>query len=431
VTARPAGVAKRLEGFRTLTRYPRTNQLPSLSATRDPGRLTVIGPTHPFRGGISHYTSLLVRALRTRFQVQFLSYSRQYPGWLYPGNNDRDPSASLLTYEPADGVFDALNPMEWRHLPNTIREHAPGLILLPWSTVYWVPFYACFLRACRRTLTSPVAFVCHNVLEHESSWLKSTLSKWVLGSGQLFLTHSERDRTLLSSWIGPERGNCVWTSPHPVYQHLMRPKLDKDQARAQLGIKADRVVLFFGFIREYKGLRYLLQSLPLIRERLAVHLIVAGEAWERTEPYFDLILSLGLKDSVTFNCRYVPNESVSLYFSAADLVAVPYVSATQSGIVQLAFGFRKPVLVGNVGGLPEVVDDRQTGYLVPPRNPRAIADAVLDFYEFGREQQMAENIEMQLPRFAWERMVNTIGEMIRSGSSSERPQSAPPLSDTP
>lgn len=410
----------RFEGFRTLPPHPESRE-PSLQNTNDESRrLTVIGPTHPFRGGISHYTSLLVRALRIRFQVQFISYSRQYPAWLYPGNNDRDPSSSLLIHEPPNVVFDALSFLAWRRVPKTIRNHRPALVLLPWSTVYWAPFYAFFMRACRRTLSSPIGFICHNVMEHEATWLKSTFSRRVLGSGDVFLTHSRREQDRLLHWIGAQRANCVWTSPHPVYQHLQGPLLEKGQARAQLGIKAERVVLFFGFIREYKGLKYLLQSLPLIRKRYPVHLIVAGEAWEKIDPYLTLIRDLGVEDLVTFHYHYVPNEVANIYFSASDLVAIPYVSATQSGIVQLAYGFRKPVIVGNVGGLPEVVDDRKTGYLVKPRSPHAIAEAVLDFYDFEREKQMIENIEKELPRFTWEKMVDTIEEMTRFCSLSNR-----------
>jgi glycosyltransferase involved in cell wall biosynthesis len=374
--------------------------------------LTVIGPTHPFRGGISHYTSLLVRTLKTRHQVQFISYSRQYPAWLYPGNNDRDPSSQLLILEDPDARFDALNPLAWNRLPRKILPHRPELVILPWSTVYWAPFYWLFLQAFRGVSTTPVAFICHNVLEHETSRLKSWISRSALALGDRFVVHSRRDQSNLLKWLGGDREEYIRVSPHPIYQHLHIRGLDKSSARAQLGLGADRVLLFFGFIREYKGLRYLLESLPLIQQHFPIHLLVAGEAWEDQRIYLDLIREMKLEKAVTFDPRYIPNEEVETLFSAADLVVIPYISATQSGIVQLAFGFHKPVVVGAVGGLPEVVAHGRTGYLIAPRNPQAIAEAVLDFYNFNRERLMIENIEHVLPKFSWLGMLETLDSLV-------------------
>lgn len=156
---------------------------------------------------------------------------------------------------------------------------------------------------------------------------------------------------------------------------------------------------------------HLLESLPQILKRSSIHLIIAGEVWGDRKPYLDLIRKLGLQEHVTFVHEYIPNEQVERYFAAADLVVIPYVSATQSGIVQLAFGFSKPVIVGNVGGLTEVVEHGKTGYLVAPRDPDAIASAVLDFYDGRREQPMVQNIESTKLRFSWEAMVETINRL--------------------
>jgi glycosyltransferase involved in cell wall biosynthesis len=374
-------------------------------------KLSVVGPTYPFRGGISHYTSLLARTLRKRHEVQFISYSRQYPAWLYPGSSDRDPSSSLILGEPPDKVFDAFNPWAWREIARSISQHQPRLVILPWSTVYWAPYYLIFLKALRRISRAAVLFSCHNVVEHESSWLKSAISRRALLRGDLFITHSHQDKANLLQWIGASRENQVWVSPHPIYHHLRTQMLGKAAARARLGVNAERVLLFFGFVREYKGLRYLLESLPLILSEFSIHLIIAGEVWGELKTYTDLIRKLNLQDHVTFHHHYIPNEEVESYFAAADIVAVPYVNATQSGIVQLAFGFKKPVIVGKVGGLPEVVEHLKTGYLVPPGEPRAIANAVSDFYGANRESEMGQNIELQLPRFSWEKMLDTINEI--------------------
>lgn len=378
--------------------------------------LSVVGPTHPFRGGISHYTSLLVRALRRRCRVQFLSYSRQYPAWLYPGATDRDPSLNPATLERPDATFDALSPRAWWRLPGRIVLHRSELVVLPWTAAYWAPFFHVFLKALARDSGPPALFICHNVIEHETSGLKSFLSRRVLRRGDYFLTHSDWDRAHLLNWIGGDQAHRVTMSPHPIYDHFNAAEIDPATARARLGLNCERVLLFFGFIREYKGLRYLLQSLPLILDRFRVHLLVAGESWEGLRPYRELIEKLHLEERVTLHARYVPDEMVPTYFAAADLVVVPYTSATQSGIVQLAHGFRKPVVVGNVGGIPEAVEQGRTGYLVAPRSPKAIAEAVVQFFSGAGGSTMPGHIEARLRERSWARLAEAVEAVGRKAA---------------
>lgn len=370
--------------------------------------LTVIGPTHPFRGGIAHYTTLLVRSLRCRHDVQFFSYSRQYPHWLYPGNTDLDPSHSLLTHEQPSITFDALNPLAWLRVAREVKASNARLVILQWSTVYWTPFYWLFLKRLGKGPHPKSVFICHNVMEHEPNRIKSAVSRRVLNCADFFITHSQWDRDNLERWLGPSRAGSIRVSPHPAYEHLNQPVLSKPEAKAALGIRAERVVLFFGFIRDYKGLRYLIESLPLVRAKLEVHLLIAGEVWGDSKPYHELIARLGLTANITLVEKYIPNEEVARYFAASDLVAIPYVSATQSGIVQLAYGFGKPVVVSRVGGLPEVVEDGVTGYLVPPQDSGAISNAVLDFYQQNREAGMCEAVGVKRAAFSWEQLCRTI-----------------------
>jgi len=375
--------------------------------------LTVIGPTHPFRGGIAHYTTLLVRSLRSSHDVQFYSYSRQYPHWLYPGNTDLDPSHSLLTHEQPSVTFNALNPLAWLRLAREVNASESRLVILQWSTVYWTPFYWLFLKSLGKRRQPKSVFICHNVMEHEPNWIKSAVSGRVLNCADFFITHSQWDRDNLERWLGPSRAKTIRVSPHPAYEHLNQPAFSKADAKAALGIQAERVVLFFGFIRDYKGLRYLIESLPLVRAKLDVHLLIAGEVWGDAKPYHELISRLGMTASVTLIERYIPNEEVACYFAASDLVVIPYVSATQSGIVQLAYGFGKPVVVSRVGGLPEVVEDGVTGYLVPPRDSVSISKAVLDFYQRGREATMCEAVRQKRAAFSWERLCRTIEDLAK------------------
>ena len=373
--------------------------------------LTVIGPTHPFRGGIAHYTTLLVRSLRTSHDVQFFSYSRQYPHWLYPGNTDLDPSHSLLTREAPSVTFDALNPLAWLRLAREVKTSSSRLVVLQWSTVYWTPFYWLFLKSLGKRRKPKSVFICHNVMEHEPNRIKSAISRRVLNRADFFITHPQWDRNNLERWLGPSRAGAIRICPHPAYEHLSQPVLSKAEAKAALGIRAERVVLFFGFIRDYKGLRYLIESLPQVRAKLDVHLLIAGEVWGDAKPYHELISQLGISASVTFVEGYIPNEEVARYFAASDLVVIPYVSATQSGIVQLAYGFGKPVVVSRVGGLPEVVEEGVTGYLVPPQDSASISNAVLDFYQHHREAAMCEAVCHKRSAFSWERLCRTIEDL--------------------
>jgi glycosyltransferase involved in cell wall biosynthesis len=375
--------------------------------------LTVIGPTHPFRGGIAHYTTLLVRSLRASHSVQFFSYSRQYPHWLYPGNTDLDPSHSLLTYEAPSVKFDALNPLAWIRLAREVRASNSRLVILQWSTVYWTPFYWLFLRSLGKRRQPKSVFICHNVMEHEPNRIKSALSRRVLNCADFFITHSQWDRDNLKRWLGPSRAGAIRVCPHPAYEHLSQPVLSKAEAKTGLGIHAERVVLFFGFIRDYKGLRYLIESLPQVRTKLDVHLLIAGEVWGDATSYHELISRLGISANVTFVEGYIRNEEVARYFAASDLVVIPYVSATQSGIVQLAYGFGKPVVVSRVGGLPEVVEEGVTGYLVPPQDSASISNAMLDFYQRNREAEMSEAVRLRRSTFSWKRLCQTSEDLAK------------------
>jgi len=279
-------------------------------------KISVIGPTHPFRGGISHYTTLLVRKLRSLHDVQFISYSRQYPSWLYPGGSDRDPSEVSVLEEFANFRFDALSPRQWWKVSENVGLQQSELVILPWSAVYWAPFYLTFLIGLRRFRGIKVLFICHNVFEHEPNLLKSTVSRMVLRKGDFYIAHSQWDKGNLVSWIGRLRENNVRVCVHPLYQPFSQDRFKKKDALRRLGIQAERVLLFFGFIREYKGLEYLLRSMPLVLKELPMHLVIAGEVWGDPSPYTELIFELGISSHVTFINRYIANEEVPIFFDA-------------------------------------------------------------------------------------------------------------------
>jgi glycosyltransferase involved in cell wall biosynthesis len=375
-------------------------------------KLAIIGPTHPFRGGIAHHTTLLYRHLRQRHEVRFFAFRRQYPMWLYPAASDRDPSATPLAEPGVEHVLDSMNPLTWLEVARRVRRFAPDALVIPWWVAFWAPQMTTISRLARRGAHTRVVFICHNVVEHESSRVRHALAWLALSGGDRFVVHSDEDRRNLERLV---RGARVVRAVLPSFGEVAAARPSRAAARERLGLGADEeVVLFFGFVRPYKGLRHLIEAMPRVLERRAVRLVVAGEFWHDRQDYFDRITALGIGDRVTVLDRYAPNEEVANLFAAADLVAQPYETATQSAVTQIAFDVGRPVLVTSVGGLPETVRHLETGYVVPPSDPAAIADAIVDFFEHHRGAAMETAVASDRDRFSWPRFVDAIEAVIRS-----------------
>jgi glycosyltransferase involved in cell wall biosynthesis len=296
-----------------------------------------------------------------------------------------------------------------------VRADKPDLLILQWWVPYWTPPLTMISRWIKRRTGIPIVYICHNVVPHEGGgMLDRRFATTVLRQGDAFIVHSEQDLHRLHALL-PEAQ--VIRAHHPTYAELAEQsgKPATDRLRDELGLPADRpILLFFGFVRPYKGLEYLIQALPLVLAQQPVHLLVVGEFWTSPEFYERYAREYGVESAVTFVNRYVPNEELGQYFDLADVVVLPYVSATQSGVAQLAFGFGKPVVTTRVGGLHEVVHDGVNGLLVPPQDEVALADAIVRFYTGGLAGKLAQQIQQsrQQESFSWQALVETI-EAIR------------------
>ena len=373
-------------------------------------KLAIVGPTYPFRGGIAHHTTLLYRHLRERHDVRFFAFRRQYPMWLYPAATDRDPSARPLAEPGVEHALDSMNPLTWLAVARQVRRFGPDALLIPWWVAFWAPQMSTIARLARRGRPTHVLFVCHNVIEHEPSRLRLALTRMALSGGDRFIVHSDEDKRNLERLVPGAR---VTRAVLPSFGEVAGAVPSRADARARLRIGADEeVILFFGFVRPYKGLRHLIEAMPRILARRRVRLVVAGEFWHDRQDYFDRIAELDLADRVMVLDRYAPNEEVADLFAAADLVVQPYETATQSAVTQIAFDVGRPVLVTSVGGLPESVRHLETGYVVPPSDPAAIADAVLDFFENRRGSHMEAEIARDRDRFSWARFVDVVEEVV-------------------
>lgn len=373
-------------------------------------KIGLLGPSYPFKGGIAHYTTLLYRHLKTRHEVKFYSFKRQYPEFLYPGKGDKDESASALREAGAEQILDSMNPATWVQAWRGLKRFQPDLVILPWWVYFWTPHFWYLGTRIKQQLESKLLFICHNVVAHESHRLAQMCTALVLKQGDLFLVHSQEDEANLKR-ILPHAPTA--RAFHPSYDVFQQEGISKEAARHKLGLRSN-TILFFGFVRPYKGLRYALEAMPAILQKVQTHLLVVGEFWEGKEEYLALIKQLGLEQHVTVLDRYVANEEIPFYFAAADLLVMPYTSATGSGLVQLAFGLNLPVIVTNVGALPEVVRDGETGFVVPAKDASAVAEKVVHYYRENLETRFRENVKSDLPRFSWEGLIEKIEALYRT-----------------
>ncbi len=403
-----------------------SNEFPPASvADKIPKSIFLLAPSLPFRGGIAHYNTLLYNHLSGKGEVMFYTYKKQYFKWLFPGKSDKDNSVEkieTIDHGAVDqnqkiGIKRELHPLNfhtWIKAGIEARKYA--MILLPWWVVFWAPHYVLFLRIVRQGNSgTKVIFICHNVMEHErawTGWLKKKIAHLVLKRGDYFILHSSHQQRqlarLLKHNMKPSR-----VSPHPHYQIFNKNRYTREESRFILDIPPDRkVILFFGFIRKYKGLEFLLKAIPLVKTYAPdILLLIVGEVWghkRHADYYTGLIEGLGIEQNVCFFNRYVPNEAVELYFKASDFAVLPYVDGSGSGILQIAYGMDRPVVATHVGAFEEVVLDGKTGLLVPPGDEHRLAQAIIKMYSSDCLKAMEREIGLYKKRFAWSEMVECI-----------------------
>lgn len=375
--------------------------------------ICLIGPSYPFRGGISHHTTLLYRYLRASHEVQFFSFKRQYPEWLFPGKTDIDPSTLPIQEEGTNRIIDSMNPVTWLQVAGKIIKSQPDLLIIPWWVSFWTPQFFTITFLARFFTKTEILFLCHNVVEHESSLWKKLATKLTFLFADRFVTHSKEETDKLHQLLG--KNIKVTTAFHPTYADLSKSVVSKESAKKQLELSGT-VLLFFGFVREYKGLAVLLKALPDVIRHKSVTLLVAGEFWSDKKRYLDLIKDLGIADVVRIEDKYVLNEEIGTYFAAADLVVQPYLSVSGSGVCQLAYGLGRPVIATDVGSLCEVIEDRTNGRIVPPEDPIALAEAIVESLQPEILELYTVNSAKTRDKFSWEAYTEKIVALISKGT---------------
>jgi len=367
-------------------------------------KVVIVGTAYPLRGGIAHYNALLYRTLRERgHQVHVITFTRQYPSLLFPGRTQQDTGEETIPVD-AEPLLDSIGPVSWLRVALRIRQYAPDLVIFK----YWMPFFApCFASVAflsKLLCGTRVVYICDNIIPHESTPLDALLTRLGLAFVDHFMVMSSTVEQDLLRLVPKADLRRV---PHPVYSIFGEP-LPKEEARRRLGLGGGNLVLFFGYVRAYKGLEVLLRAIPRVLQEMPMHLLVAGEFYSDKEAYLQLIDRLGISSAVTVVDEFIPNQDVRLYYSAADVVVLPYLSATQSGIVQIAYHFDKPVITTDVGGLPDEVADGVTGFVVPAGDPEALAKAIVTYFAENKEHHFAQQIARHKGRYSWERLAEAI-----------------------
>ena len=372
-------------------------------------KIVMIGPVYPYTSGLSYYVSLLYRQLCKHHDVTLLSYSFQYPQFMYK-RPQKDYEEDALKIDEAQYVLNTANPVSCLKTAKLINSIGPDLVIFQWLHPYFAP---CYTIVASHIRSARILFMCHNVFPHERFPLDRFLTKMTLKHGDHFTVHAKSNAEELLS-ILPDADLRV--TVHPAYNFFKLTDMSRAEGRQILNIAEDtNVLLFFGLIRPYKGLQHLLDALKLIKDedpenRRKLKLLIAGDFSGSRPEYDEKIAALGIGDLLDITDGHIPISEVEKFFAASDLVVLPYEDATQSGVIQVAYSFDRPVLATRVGGLPDVVFDGETGYLVEPKRPDLIAASIKDFFDNDRAAALSAGIERERYRYSWDRMEKLITE---------------------
>ena len=366
-------------------------------------KVVIIGPAHPLRGGLASFNQRLARQFSNEgHECSIVSFSLQYPSFLFPGTTQYSSDAA-----PGDvtihTLINSVNPLNWLSVGSKIKKWKPDLVVVR----YWLPFMGpalgTILRTVKKNKHTKIVCIADNVIPHEKRLGDIPFTKYFLKAPDAFVTMSEKVLNDLRRFTNKP----AQLVQHPLYDNFGEP-VTKTEARKHLGLdEKDRLILFFGFIRQYKGLDLLLKAMADTRiKKENIKLVVAGEFYEDDKAYLQLIRDNNLQEQVILKTNFIPDSEVKYFLCSGDCVVQPYKNATQSGVTPLAYHFEKPMIVTNVGGLPSLVPDEKVGLVCEPE-PGSIANAILKFYQLG-EQYFIPHLRSEKEKYSWSKLTEAI-----------------------
>ncbi len=381
-------------------------------------RFVIIGTAYPLRGGIAQYVGLLYKSLlENGHEVKILTFSRQYPKILFPGKSQQEEGEPGVQVE-SELVIDSINPFTWYHTAKLAADFEPDAVIFKFWLPFFAPAYGVIARRVKKLLRkkgkqTKIVYIADNVIPHEKRPGDMQLISYAFKSVDTFIVQS----TAVEKDLKQVKPDAKYMRlEHPVFESFP-PAISQAEAREKLQIPdtAD-VLLYFGFIRKYKGIDIAIQAIAEVaKKRPEILLIVAGEAYSGEADYKQLAKDLGVLDkNVMFCDRYISNDDVPIFFSAANASLLPYRSATQSGVVQISYHYNLPVIATNVGGLPEIVVNDVSGLIAPEATPASVATAIERYFDKDLEAALREGVKAEKKKYSWKTFVEGIERLVRS-----------------
>ncbi len=375
-------------------------------------KIVIVGPAYPYRGGPATYVSYLYNTLSKIFDVKIFNYTLLYPDFLFPGTTQYDESKTASIKVPNERIINSISPFNWVKTAKKIKEEKADLVVFDWWQPFFGPCHYTISHLLKKQYRGKILFITENFISHESRFIDSFLTKLGLSNANSFLALSDvvaKDLEKIS------HGKKIYHSSLPPFDcYITGGNFSRNKSRQELNLlDKDKVLLFFGYVRKYKGLDILIEAMPEALKHIPeLKLLIVGEFYDDVSMYMNHIEKLGLRNKVIVVNKFVANEEVGKYYTAADVTVLPYRSATQSAVLNVSYSFGKPVIVTKVGGLSEFVLDNNTGIIVQPGSKDDIASGIIRFFRSEKDIDFRSNIEEYLGKSAFNQLPELFGQII-------------------
>ena len=371
-------------------------------------KISLISVAPPYRGGISDQTHLLYKALKKHHSVNIINFKRQYPEILFPGKSQYHDSC-VWDEEYNHRLLDSINPMSWLSVVKFIENYSPDLIIIRFWNPFFAISYSYILKKIKKYCNSiKVVCVCDNIIPHEKHFFDKFLIRKLFKEVDGFIVMSEQvEQELLD--LRPS-ANYIKVF-HPILNDISIK--DKITSKSNLGLADKKIILFFGLVRKYKGLEVLIEANKYLTDKLTDYqILICGESYSNIKFYNQIIEKNSIGNEIKWVNKFIPDDEVSTYFSASDLVVLPYLSASQSGIIPLAYSYQKPVVASDIKGIKEMILEGKTGYLFEKNNAKILSEKIENF--FKNEKDHSTEIEKFRERFSWDEFSEKIQLLYRT-----------------